>query len=343
MNKLKVIFPSLLILSAISHSILYASAVENAFNEGSKYGAQQQDKITSTIINTSPSTIPSYETSSPPESAYAPENLNSKGAEQFSSDSKAQQIGQNFYDKEEVGKDPITDPVAAIARQSVEQATTIAGDAAICLEEKCFDENYENASDDLAPSIAEFSVAIEGGNSYSEHKEEQPNWLPDQFYSVQVYRGGAHDCEISSYGYSNCCQDSGWGQDMGLAKCSAGEKQLGEMKQQGLCHYVGSYDDGDWWNKKEYKGYCCFSSKLARLTHEGGRPQIGLSWGSGESPNCRGFTEEEFQRLDFDEIDLTEYYQDIESSIVVPDPNEFIDRAEEAAEEQSSQKRKSLP
>jgi len=339
MNKLKLVFPSLLFLSKMCSSA-FATPIENAFNEGSQHGAEQHEKTTSTVINTSPSTIPAFETDSPPESTYSPESLESKGTEHVASDPTAQQVGQNYYDKEAVGKDPLTDPVAAIARKSVEQADIIAGDAAICLEEKCFDENYERATDDLAPSISEFSVAIEGGHSYSEHKEDQPDWLPDQFYSVQVYRGGAHDCEISSYGYSNCCQDSGWGQDVGLARCSAAEKQLGEMKQQGLCHYVGDYEDGDWWNKKEYKGYCCFSSKLARLTHEDGRPQIGLSWGSGENPNCRGFTEEEFQSLNFEEIDLTEYYEDIENSMVIPDPDEFIERAEEAAEEQANQKRK---
>ena len=32
---------------------------------------------------------------------------------------------------------------------------------------------------------------------------------------------------------------------------------------------------------------------------------MGISWGSGESPQCRGFTPEEFQKLDFSKIDLT--------------------------------------
>lgn len=338
MDKLKFIFASLFFFSVMGLSGISATPIEDSFNDGSQHGSEFHDTITSTVINTPPSVIPSYETSSPSESTYSSDSLHSKGMEQVSSNPTAQQVGQNYYDKEEIGKDPITDPVAVIARESIENATAIAGDAAICLDGKCFDENYERATEDLAPSIAEFSVAIEGGTSYSEHKDEQPSWLPDRFYSVQVYRGGAHDCEISSYGFSNCCQDTGWGQDVGLAKCSSAEKELGIMKQQGLCHYVGKYDDGDWWNKKEYKNYCCFSSKLARLTHEGGRPQIGLSWGSGEEANCRGFTEEEFQQLNFEEIDLTEYYQDIENSIVVPDPNEFIEHAEESADEQANQK-----
>jgi conjugal transfer mating pair stabilization protein TraN len=37
------------------------------------------------------------------------------------------------------------------------------------------------------------------------------------------------------------------------------------------------------------------------------------SWGGPESPNCRGFTPEEFQMLDFSRIDLSEWYGDIET------------------------------
>jgi conjugal transfer mating pair stabilization protein TraN len=36
------------------------------------------------------------------------------------------------------------------------------------------------------------------------------------------------------------------------------------------------------------------------------------SWGSPKNPNCRGFTPEEFQMLDFSKIDLSEWYGDIQ-------------------------------
>ena len=35
------------------------------------------------------------------------------------------------------------------------------------------------------------------------------------------------------------------------------------------------------------------------------------SWGSADNPNCRGFTPEEFQSLDFGKMDLSEYFADI--------------------------------
>ena len=60
--------------------------------------------------------------------------------------------------------------------------------------------------------------------------------------------------------------------------------------------------------------YCCFNSKLAKIIHEQGRPQLNTdirNWGDAKHPNCRGFTPEEFASLDFDKIDLSEYIADI--------------------------------
>jgi len=68
------------------------------------------------------------------------------------------------------------------------------------------------------------------------------------------------------------------------------------------------------------KVYCCFNSKLARILHEKGRPQLDTfvssgMWGSKDNPYCRGFTPDEFQALDFGKIDLSEYYGDILKNI----------------------------
>lgn len=69
------------------------------------------------------------------------------------------------------------------------------------------------------------------------------------------------------------------------------------------------------------KRYCCFNSIMARIIHEQGRPQLAKfgysqNWGRPESPNCRGFTPEEFQALDFGKIDFSEYIAEIEKEVV---------------------------
>ncbi|MCV3378171.1 hypothetical protein L8T67_02110 [Campylobacter lari] len=53
------------------------------------------------------------------------------------------------------------------------------------------------------------------------------------------------------------------------------------------------------------------------MFNEQGSPQIGRGWGSPKSLDCRGFTPEEFQKLDFSEIDLSEFIADIVGSIDV--------------------------
>jgi len=97
-------------------------------------------------------------------------------------------------------------------------------------------------------------------------------------------------------------------------QCTRDDIIISSRLQLGLCHYIGQIKSkkllGLFTKKTNY--YCCFNSILARIVHEQGRPQIGLSWGSPYSPNCRGFSPEEFSSIDFSRIDLREYMQYVE-------------------------------
>lgn len=97
----------------------------------------------------------------------------------------------------------------------------------------------------------------------------------------------------------------------GLVSCKDNEKALAKLNKAEQCHQIGEYC-----SKKAKLGFvevcvqksnsnCCFGSKLARAIHEQGRPQINMTWGTAESPQCRGFKPEEFQKLDFSKIDLS--------------------------------------
>lgn len=105
----------------------------------------------------------------------------------------------------------------------------------------------------------------------------------------------------------------------GLVECKANEKLLAEKNRAEQCHYVGEFC-----SKKiklgfikicvqKSKGHCCFNSKLGRILQEQGRPQLDMGWGSGENPQCRGFTPEEFQKLDMSRIDFSEFLEDFEA------------------------------
>jgi len=140
---------------------------------------------------------------------------------------------------------------------------------------------------------------------------------------------------------------SGWGialaaLNLGMSlfagSCDKQDILTSTYKESGYCHYVGKKCI-----KKlplvgcvqKAKVYCCFNSKLARIIHEQGRPQLSSfgpsgGWGSAKHPNCRGFTPEEFQSIDFGRIDFSEYVADIQRNIrrnVEPQMREIFEKS----------------
>ena len=98
--------------------------------------------------------------------------------------------------------------------------------------------------------------------------------------------------------------------------CDQPDMETAMLNSSGYCIYLGEYCKERWpvgGCVQKAKSFCCFNSKLAKLIHEQGRPQLTSigSFGSVENPNCRGFTPEEFQSLDFSQIDLSSYYAEL--------------------------------
>lgn len=104
-----------------------------------------------------------------------------------------------------------------------------------------------------------------------------------------------------------------------LQGCDQEDMETGMLRGSGMCHEVGSYCTASFLGicLQKAKSHCCFNTKLGRIIQEQGRPQLknfnAIGWGPVKAPNCRGFTPEEFQSLDFSKMDLSEYYADIES------------------------------
>jgi hypothetical protein len=51
-----------------------------------------------------------------------------------------------------------------------------------------------------------------------------------------------------------------------------------------------------------------------------------MGWGSGKSPNCRGFQADEFAKIDFSRIDFSAYAEDLVRQGNF-DPNEKVQKA----------------
>ena len=137
---------------------------------------------------------------------------------------------------------------------------------------------------------------------------------------MRFFAGQRRACHIKLFGLANCCKNSGL--LVGLANCSASERELASERNAGNTHYLGRYC-----SKRTFFGvcirrsraWCVFSSKLGRILHQQARPQLGIGWSS-----CRGFTVAEIEGIDFARLDLSEFTQDLmdgsrEPSVSLPD------------------------
>lgn len=139
--------------------------------------------------------------------------------------------------------------------------------------------------------------------------------------NVKAFTGDKMSCRKAFAGFSNCCKDSGWGADAGLAACNDDELALGKAKAKKVTVSVGERCDKEVLGVCMQKSqvYCVFQGKLARIIQEQGRrDQLKVGFGSGKSPDCRGITVDELQKIDFDRINFSDFYEDLMKSQKIP-------------------------
>lgn len=146
--------------------------------------------------------------------------------------------------------------------------------------------------------------------------------------SLRAFSGKVLMCRKTGFGFSNCCKDSGWGQSLGIAHCNSEEKELGVAKEKKLAIYVGTFCDkkvlGVCIRKKS--SYCAFDNKLARIIQLQGRSgQLHIGFGSAESPDCRGLSVEELQSIKFDNINYSDFFDELDNNKRIPDNNVILD------------------
>lgn len=140
--------------------------------------------------------------------------------------------------------------------------------------------------------------------------------------NIRAFTGEAMSCRKAFAGFSNCCKDSGWGADAGLANCNSNEMALGKAKAKKVTVSVGERCDhqvlGACIQKSQV--YCVFGGKLARIIQEQGRrDQLGIGFGSGDSPDCSGITVPQLQGINFDLINFADFYEDLMNNQKIPD------------------------
>lgn len=144
--------------------------------------------------------------------------------------------------------------------------------------------------------------------------------------TLTLFEGTRETCHKKVFGLLNCCAGKAFPLLPGASLlvslgCSREEVLLHERDAQGLCTYVGSYCSDSVLGicVTKQKAYCCFESKLSRILQEQGRAHLGKPWGSPRRETCRGFTVDEFARLDLSRMDFSEVYVEFQDAARLPE------------------------
>ncbi|WP_154723960.1 type-F conjugative transfer system mating-pair stabilization protein TraN [Vibrio cyclitrophicus] len=152
----------------------------------------------------------------------------------------------------------------------------------------------------------------------------------------KMFAGQSKQCTDKAFGFADCCKDGGWGTGIGLDECSEDEKALGQAKEQKTTIELGSYCAskvlGVCTRKK--KTYCVFDSKLSRIIQEQGvKGQLGISLGTPKSPICGAITPEQMQQINFDVMDFSDFYAEMNENVQIPSPTEIQNRLSSSLQE----------
>jgi hypothetical protein len=284
----------------------YNRAVENSEH----YNSQAMSKIKTTDIKTINTNVP--------ESEYRSKMSSQESSKEFALSSPLIKAQHDSAIQTVNNREPMDKNTISTAYDIANNAENVVGNDGYCINGDCHQLDEIEHSDEMIQTSAVLNDVLGGGQSFNESGKQ-----------AKIYTGKSEKCKKDNWGFADCCRDDGWGVDLSLANCPKKTKDLGKLKEKGLCHYVGKYKEkvrvgGVVVRVDEYKGYCCYPSKMARLTQEGAKPQLGMSWGAAKYPSCQGLTSDQFAKLDFSKIDLSEVYGDIEKTIVEPSQDDLI-------------------
>jgi len=202
------------------------------------------------------------------------------------------------------------------------------GDTPYCLTANCLNSSYD-PNDEMGQALAHLSIFNQMQKKFSKN-------------SLKIFEGDKAWCHKDMLGFCDCCgHGNGWGVSLNMAKCSGDERILAQKRHDNLCHRIGTYcahKNALGFCEKKRTTFCCFSSKLIRTIQEQGRAQIGKNWGDPKNPNCSAFTIDEFVRIDFSKLDLSEFIQEVMASCKKLD----LTRMTEKVHERVGQMQKSL-
>lgn len=134
---------------------------------------------------------------------------------------------------------------------------------------------------------------------------------------AKIFAGSSMECEKFPLDSRDCCKDSGWGD--WVLHCPKEMQELQKAKAEDRVVFIGEYDDWILDSVTHYV-YCIFPSKLSSIIQIQGRgTQLHIPFGTPKTPDCRGITPEELERIQFDQLNLSSLEKEFMSRVTPPD------------------------
>ncbi|MCU6222961.1 conjugal transfer protein TraN [Morganella morganii] len=115
--------------------------------------------------------------------------------------------------------------------KKVSAAGQLCGMDLVCTDGKC-DEINSGGVNDFQHAVSALAAVAAAGEDVAVLNDEM---------NIRAFTGQGQSCRKAAAGFSNCCKNSGWGNDTGLAGCDSEEKAIGKAKDRKLAVYVGTY------------------------------------------------------------------------------------------------------
>lgn len=164
----------------------------------------------------------------------------------------------------------------------------------------------------------------------------------EEGFELGVFTGESYKCTTASIstGGINCCPRARIENNGSVSKVSVkyGNKYICNLKEKDYemgvkvvkkhCIDLGRYCDKRTLRVciRYKRSHCCFDGTLARILQEQGKKQLGLGHGSRKRPNCRAFTPAELERIDWNQIDLTDFYDEVMENFNPPDESALAEQ-----------------
>lgn len=178
-----------------------------------------------------------------------------------------------------------------------------------CADGSC-DVTEANVTDDVNEGFSRLGALAGTAQDVSLHQT--------QTGQATIFKGTSIECESYRLGLRDCCTDDGLLD--GLIRCPSSMQVLQRAKNEKRVIALGRYKPHRFSNTRHV--YCVFPTKLARIIQFYGRQgQLHILFGTPKHPDCRGLTPEQLESMHFDQLNLSEFIQDVRDKTRLPADN----------------------